>query len=131
MKYAVQWQDLLYELQALTPGSAKRQFRHMIRQSWGGLCAYCRSSRGSTCDHIKPRSKGGDSLRSNLLPCCPNCQQSKGSREWREWFTEQEFYSPVVEELILEWMLKQPPATHVPELDHGTDLEPAFQPCTG
>ena len=105
MKDAVQWSDLLFELKALTPGSAKRQFRQMIRRSWGGLCAYCRNNRGTTCDHIKPRAKGGESLRTNLLPCCPSCQISKGSREWKGWFREQAFYSPTVEELILEWQM--------------------------
>ena len=62
------WHELMFSLQCLTKGSAKRQFRQSIKYSFGGLCAYCRCRKATTIDHFKPKSKGGSSLRSNLVP---------------------------------------------------------------
>ena len=92
------------ELQCLKSSTAKRQFRKAIRYAFGGFCAYCRNRRATTLDHLKPRCKGGDSLRSNLLPCCLECNHSKGSENWLEWFQRQEFYNSVAQELIEEWI---------------------------
>ena len=46
-------------------------------------CAYCgRVLRDSelTVDHIVPRSRGGEYSWTNLVTCCPFCNQKKGSR---------------------------------------------------
>ena len=61
-------------------------------------------TRATTLDHIKPKSRGGSSLRSNLIPCCQACNHSKGSDNWLEWFQRQEFYNSVAQELIEEWI---------------------------
>ena len=98
------WGELLFSLNCLQKGSAKRQFRHAIRYAWGGFCAYCRDKRATTVDHLKPRCKGGSNLRSNLVPCCVECNHSKGSQDWEPWYKEQEFYSEVAHELITEWI---------------------------
>ena len=106
MGYAEDWSELLFSLQALNKGSAKRQFRQSIRYSWGGMCAYCRSNRATTLDHIKPKCKGGNSLRSNLIPACVDCNHSKGSEvNWVAWFERQDFYNKIAQELIEEWIL--------------------------
>ena len=104
MGIAEDWADLMFSLDCLSKGSAKRKFRKSIKNGWGGLCAYCRSTRATTLDHIKPKSRGGSSLRSNLIPCCQTCNHSKGSYNWLEWFQRQEFYNSVAEELIKEWI---------------------------
>lgn len=104
MGIAEDWADLVYNLDCLSKGAAKRKFRKSIKYGWGGLCAYCRSKRAETLDHIKPRSKGGSSLRSNMLPCCRDCNHSKGSSPWLTWFKEQNFYNKVAQELIEEWI---------------------------
>jgi len=104
MGYAEDWGELMFDLQCLTKGSAKRQFKESIRYSFGGLCAYCRCKRANTIDHLKPRCKGGSNLRSNLVPACRECNHSKGSELWLSWYQRQEFYNTVAQELIEEWI---------------------------
>ena len=104
MRIAEDWGELMFDLHCLSKGSAKRQFRQDIRYSFGGLCAYCRVRRANTIDHLKPRTAGGSDLRSNLLPCCVECNHSKGSElNWLEWFQRQQFYNEVARDLIIEW----------------------------
>lgn len=103
MRIAEDWGELMFDLHCLSKGSAKRQFRQDIRYSFGGLCAYCRVSRANTIDHLKPRTAGGSDLRSNLVPCCHECNKSKGSENWLEWFQRQQFYNEVARDLIIEW----------------------------
>ena len=104
MGYAEDWGELMFDLQCLTKGSAKRQFKQAIRYSFGGLCAYCRCRRANTIDHLKPRCKGGSNLRSNLVPACHECNHSKGSEMWLSWYQRQSFYNTVAQELIEEWI---------------------------
>ena len=104
MGIAEDWNELLFSLDCLSKGSAKRKFRKSIKYGWGGLCCYCRSERATTLDHIKPKSKGGSSLRSNLLPACQSCNHSKGSENWLVWFERQTFYNSIAKELIEEWI---------------------------
>ncbi len=104
MGYAEDWGELMFDLQCLTKGSAKRQFKEAIRYSFGGLCAYCRCKRANTIDHLKPRCKGGSNLRSNLVPACQECNHSKGSELWLSWYQRQEFYNTVAQELSDEWI---------------------------
>ena len=104
MGIAEDWKDLMFDLSCLSKQVAKRRFRKSIKYGWGGLCCYCRSNRATSLDHVKPRSKGGSSLRSNLLPACQECNHSKGSRQWLEWFKEQPFYNETAHELIEEWI---------------------------
>jgi hypothetical protein len=104
MGIAEDWSELLFSLDCLSKGSAKRKFRKSIKYGWGGLCCYCRSERATTLDHVKPKSKGGSSLRSNLLPACQKCNHSKGSENWLIWFERQSFYNIIAKELIEEWI---------------------------
>ena len=104
MGIAEDWSDLMFDLSCLSKQVAKRKFRKSIKYGWGGLCAYCRCNRATTLDHLKPKSRGGSSLRSNLIPACVSCNHSKGSMNWLEWFQRQEFYNSVAEELIEEWI---------------------------
>ena len=104
MGIAEHWSELQFGLECLNKGNAKRQFRQAIKYAFGGFCAYCRCQRASTLDHIKPRSKGGSNLRSNLVPACITCNHSKGSENWLVWYQRQEFYNKIAEELIEEWI---------------------------
>ena len=94
----------MFHLDCLSKGQAKRKFRKSIKYGWGGLCAYCRCNRATTLDHLKPKSKGGSSLRSNLVPACHSCNHSKGSDHWLHWFKRQDFYNETAKELIEEWI---------------------------
>ena len=104
MGIAEDWADLMFDLECLSKGAAKRKFRKSIKYGWGGLCAYCRCERATTLDHLRPKSRGGSSLRSNLIPACQACNHSKGSMNWLEWFQHQEFYNSVAQELIEDWI---------------------------
>jgi len=104
MGIAEDWADLMFNLDCLSKGSAKRKFRKSIKYGWGGFCAYCRCERATTLDHLKPKARGGSSLRSNLVPACRSCNHSKASENWLEWFQRQEFYNKVAQELIEEWI---------------------------
>lgn len=104
MGIAEDWSDLLFDLTCLSKQSAKRKFKKSIKYGWGGFCAYCRCNRATTLDHLKPKSKGGSSLRSNLIPACRSCNADKGSENWLVWFQRQEFYNTVAQELIEEWI---------------------------
>lgn len=94
----------MFHLDCLSKGQAKRKFRKSIKYGWGGFCAYCRCNRATTLDHLKPKSKGGSSLRSNLVPACHSCNHSKGSEHWLHWFERQDFYNETAKELIEEWI---------------------------
>lgn len=104
MGIAEDWSDLLFDLSCLSKQVAKRRFKKSIKYGWGGFCAYCRCKRATTLDHIRPKSKGGDSLRSNLLPACLECNHSKGTEPWLVWFKQQSFYNETAQELIEEWI---------------------------
>ena len=104
MGIAEDWKDLMFDLSCLSKQVAKRRFRKSIKYGWGGFCAYCRCNRATTLDHLKPKSKGGSSLRSNLIPACRECNHAKGSQPWLVWFQEQHFYNEVAKELIEEWI---------------------------
>ena len=104
MGIAEDWKDLMFDLSCLSKQVAKRRFKKSIKYGWGGLCSYCRCQRATTLDHIKPKSKGGSSLRSNLLPACLECNHSKGTEPWLVWFQRQSFYNETAKELIEEWI---------------------------
>jgi hypothetical protein len=104
MGIAEDWSVLMADLTCLSKQVAKRKFKRSIKYGWGGLCAYCRCQRATTLDHLKPKSKGGSSLRSNLIPACRQCNHAKGSQPWLVWFQEQTFYNETAKELIEEWI---------------------------
>lgn len=102
----------LFHLVDLTAGAARRRFRQSIKDAWG-CCAYCGRSHDEdsgeplhmTLDHVRPRSNGGSTLRSNLVPACRRCNAEKGSvLQWRTWYATQPFYCPVREQRILAWL---------------------------
>jgi hypothetical protein len=126
MGIAEDWSDLLFDLNCLSKKTAKRKFRQQIKYGWGGLCAYCRCNRADTLDHCKPKSKGGSSLRSNLLPACRSCNADKGSETWLVWFQRQEFYNIVAQELIEEWISNK--RFIEDELDEYTDYRTEIRP---
>ncbi|MEB3320479.1 MAG: HNH endonuclease [Cyanobium sp.] len=99
------WDEYVSSLECLTASAARRRFRHAIKEAWHHRCAYCgaHEPQSLTLDHIRPRARGGETLRSNLVPSCCRCNRAKGSEEWRQWFRRQEFYCQVRETWILCW----------------------------
>jgi len=50
----------------------------------GCACAYCGTTIEDgaqlTLDHLKPHSKGGTNVETNLVTCCKRCNDSRGAR---------------------------------------------------
>ena len=45
-----------------------------------GICHYCKKKflpEELTMDHIVPLSRGGRSVKGNIVPCCKNCNNDK------------------------------------------------------
>ncbi len=45
-----------------------------------GVCHYCKNKflpKELTMDHIVPLSRGGRSVKGNIVPCCKNCNNDK------------------------------------------------------
>jgi 5-methylcytosine-specific restriction endonuclease McrA len=59
-----------------------------------GICHYCRGrfpARQLTMDHVVPLIRGGKSTKSNLVPCCRECNARKKNllpTEWQEYLDD-------------------------------------------
>lgn len=97
-------QDYLYNMEALTSAEAVKLWRKSIKQSWCNCCAYCGNppidDKSLTLDHVKPRSRGGEDLTSNIVPADFACNSDKGSEDWKPWYRRQSFYEKWREERI-------------------------------
>ena len=96
-----------YNLLAMTSADAKRQWRKAIKEANNYECIYCGKSHpesGLTIDHVHPRRYGGSDIISNCVPACVECNQSKGSQYWLEWFRDHFPPNPFREDRILSWI---------------------------
>jgi 5-methylcytosine-specific restriction endonuclease McrA len=81
------------KIQLLGGRSPKHKLKPLIKQRFGGTCAYCGCTpRVLTLDHIVPRSKGGFDVKSNLAAVCQRCNRSKGSRPLWQWWQASDFW---------------------------------------
>ncbi len=73
-----------------------------------GKCAYCgrKQSRSVklTMDHVVPVSKGGKTVRENIVPACERCNSSKSDSDMVEWYSRQPFYSTNRLTRIYNWI---------------------------
>ena len=68
------------------PGLNYLEFRQ-LRTQWkkeGLVCVYC-AGPFDTIDHVIPLNRGGDNMKSNLVPACRSCNSSKGQKLLSEW----------------------------------------------
>lgn len=68
------------------PGLTYLEIRH-LRIQWqkdGLVCVYC-AGPFDTIDHVIPLTRGGDNMKSNLVPACRSCNSSKGQKLLSEW----------------------------------------------
>ncbi len=75
----------------------KQKGRELRRSQWWknrcgeGRCHYCNGRfhpRELTMDHVVPVVRGGFSVKSNVVPCCTECNATKGDLvpvEWTEY----------------------------------------------
>lgn len=52
-----------------------------LKTQYNHLCAYCGERKPLTMDHVKPLSRGGAHVASNIVPACRPCNSKKGARE--------------------------------------------------
>jgi len=60
------------------------RFMIFVRDNW--TCQYCGrslSEKECTIDHVIPKSQGGPWSWTNLVTCCPECNQKKGNQIWQ------------------------------------------------
>lgn len=87
--------------------------RQWLWNKTNGRCAYCGCrfiQTQMTIDHVVPRSRGGNSLRPNLLPCCPTCNASKGTlsvEEFRRVRSRRAARHPHFNQKQIGWLLQQ------------------------
>ena len=75
-------------------GREKRKAKELRRTQWwknrlaSGSCHYCEGSfhsRDLTMDHVVPIVRGGKSSKSNVVPCCKQCNSQKQYMLPLEW----------------------------------------------
>lgn len=57
----------------------------------GEECAYC-GKHADTIDHIVPRSKGGEDVADNIVPCCKSCNSSKKDKDLADFLNDSYFF---------------------------------------
>ncbi|MDH5753369.1 MAG: HNH endonuclease [Deltaproteobacteria bacterium] len=91
------FQGFVPEVDDETLAREKQKARDLRGSQWWknkratGVCHYCRQrfpARELTMDHIIPLVRGGRSVKSNLVPCCKECNSRKKyllPQEWEEY----------------------------------------------
>ncbi len=75
-------------------GRELRKSQWWKNQLGKGQCYYCKRRfhpSELTMDHIVPLARGGKSTRSNVVPCCKECNSQKQSKlpiEWAEYLEQ-------------------------------------------
>ena len=83
-----------YDLEESDLKRERRKARELRESHWWkrrvakGKCYYCGSAKPPkelTMDHIVPIARGGQSTRSNVVPCCKSCNNAKKQLLPMEW----------------------------------------------
>ena len=85
-------QDAIY-LEQLCPKINNKNWRESLHKITMNKCIYC-GSNSESIDHLYPRSKGGETITSNCVPCCLSCNGKKSDNDALEWYRKQNFYDP-------------------------------------
>ena len=92
-----------HNLITMTSPEAKKLWRRAIKEHFNCQCVYCGETyefKELTLDHVQPRCRGGESVTTNLVPACRQCNQGKGSNHWLRWSRETFGCQPERERLI-------------------------------
>jgi CRISPR/Cas system-associated protein Cas10 (large subunit of type III CRISPR-Cas system) len=72
-----------------------------------GTCAYCGEKQSRkvklTKEHVVPVSKGGMTVKDNIIPGCTSCNCSKSNQDLEVWYPKQPFYSKERYDKIRRW----------------------------
>ncbi|MCX8000838.1 MAG: HNH endonuclease [Leptospiraceae bacterium] len=67
----------------------RKKAKELKKSAWwkrkraSGICYYCHKKfpvKELTMDHLVPLSRGGKSIKANLVPCCKECNQNKKNK---------------------------------------------------
>ena len=119
--------DLVFNLCCLQKRSARKRFRRTILDSWPE-CAYCGRAKPSTLDHVVPQSKGGKTVKNNLVGCCGECNLLKSDISWFVWFRGQDFWTPEREAAILSWVNQQDVVETLPVFTKWMEIDTLLLP---
>lgn len=62
-----------------------REWASIVRL-FGNSCAYCEEiGQRFHLEHVVPISRGGDTVKENVVPACRKCNLTKGARTPKEW----------------------------------------------
>ena len=97
----------LHNLITMNSSMSKKLWRKALKAHFDCTCVYCGKSyelSQLTLDHVIPRSAGGETIVSNMVPACEKCNQKKASNNWKD-FMKMTFNSNKLREYII--------ATHI------------------
>ena len=87
----------------MTSPEAKRAWRRAIKEHFDCTCVYCGETydfNELTIDHVHPRSRGGPTNTKNSVCACFQCNQDKGTLDWRQFISR--FDNPLRVSLIAQ-----------------------------
>ena len=94
-------QDAIY-LDQLCPKISNKNWRDSLHKLTRNTCIYC-GNPSESLDHLHPRSKGGETITKNCVPCCLSCNGKKSDTEVLNWYRSQKFYDPRRSMAIRAW----------------------------
>jgi len=84
--------------------------RRAVLERDAHACAYC-SSKADTIDHVRPRSRGGQHVWTNVVAACARCNHRKGDRLLSEigWHLRvAQVAPPPTVAVVMGWTARQP-----------------------
>ena len=84
--------------------------RRAVLERDGHVCVYC-GTRADTIDHVRPRSRGGEHIWTNVVAACARCNHRKGDRLLTElgWhLPAHPAQPPVTIALVMGWAKRDP-----------------------
>jgi len=76
------------------------------KNEFDNKCCYCGKEKKLTQDHFIPIDKNGEYTSNNILPSCRNCNSSKNSSSFLEWYPKQSYYSEIRKQKIIGYIEK-------------------------
>jgi hypothetical protein len=90
-------------LEDLCPKSHDKRWRRSLHMLTGRRCLYC-GDNSQSIDHVRPLSRGGQSVTENCVPACLSCNGKKGDSDVFLWYRSQSFYDPRRAMALRAWM---------------------------
>lgn len=96
----IQWQKR-YSLKKQLKATLTLEQWKQTKLYFNNRCAYCGKEKSLNQEHFIALSKGGEYTQENIIPSCLNCNCSKSTKDFFEWYKTYKYYSKEREEQIL------------------------------